>query len=241
MNQQIQSLQHPLVKHLVKLRKERAYRYENRSLIVEGIKPVLELAKTMQPKVLLSTKPHSNALIVSEEIMQKVSGMENPEGLLGEFPMPGFSSLQKLKYIVALDGINDPGNLGTILRTALAIGWEGAFITENSCDPFNDKAIRAARGATFRLPIRIGKWKELIEIAQQNQMPLYAADLEGKKPEEIGASKAKILVLGNEAHGPSPEILEHCEKVTIPMPGEMESLNVAVAGGILLYLLRTDR
>ena len=85
--------------------------------------------------------------------MKKISGMQTPEGLVVEIEMPKPAPLEGLKYLLALDGVSDPGNVGALLRTALALGWQGIFILDESCDPFNDKALRSARGATFRLPL----------------------------------------------------------------------------------------
>lgn len=239
----ITSLQNPLVKHLVKLRSNRDYRYAQRSFLVEGMKPIQEVASYIKKLVYVNSVDVSRLVdsekwLVTESVMKKVSGMTSSEGVLAEVEMPQVSSLKGLQYLIAFDGVNDPGNLGTLLRTALALGWQGAFILPNSCDPFNEKAVRAARGAHFRIPIKFGTFEELKQIAEQNKLEFLAADLEGLAPEKIHSKKGKVLVLGNEAHGASAEIRQFCTKVTIPMPGEMESLNVAIAGGILMYLLK---
>src|SRR6185295_12199026 len=98
----------------------------------------------------------------------------------------------------------------------------------HSCDPFNEKAIRAARGAHFRLPLAMGSYEDLKRIVKENNLDPLVADLEGSTPSELSKNKGKLLVLGNEANGASAEIQQFCSKVTIPMPGEMESLNVAI-------------
>lgn len=246
MLKQVTSLQHPLVKHLVKLRKNSDYRHEHHATLIEGVKFVSEICQTLQPKTLLACDESlipkklkaENVIIVSEDILKKISGLKAPEGVLAEIALPKMDSLQNKKYIIALDRINDPGNMGTLLRTALALGWEGAFILEDSCDPFNEKAIRAAKGATFRLPLAIGNWKLLHEVIKKNKLHPIAADLHGKKPSSEISKEGIVLVLSNEAHGLSNEAKEICEKVTIPMPGPMESLNVSVAGGILMHVLK---
>lgn len=242
-NETLTSLQNPLVKHVVKLRNEKEYRYEQKSVIVEGIKPVLEVAPFIKKVFYIESLSHlvsaiQNKWAVSPEVMAKMTGMQHPEGLLAEVVMPEFSSLADLKYIVALDNINDPGNMGTLLRTALALGWEGLYILENSCDPFNEKVLRAARGAHFRLPIAFGFASTLRQLIQNNGLKGYAADVKGCSPNQVDISSGVLLVLGNEAHGCSEEVLNFCSKVSIPMPGEMESLNVAVAGGILMYAIK---
>lgn len=248
MLREIKSLQHPLIKHLVKLRQNHDYRYEHQSVVVEGIKPVLELCKKEKPKILVSSHPDlipnglndEDIVLVNETVMQKISGMLSQEGLIAEFAMPKEDTLKGLKSILVLDGVSEPGNVGNLLRSALALGWEGIYFLDNCCDPYNDKALRAARGATFRLPIGMGSWKKLNQIIQDNQLTPYVADTTGIPPNEVKKTNGILLVLGNEAHGPSAEALSVCKKVTIPMTGEMESLNVSVAGGILMYLLNKN-
>jgi TrmH family RNA methyltransferase len=236
------SVQHSLVKHLVKLRTDSAYRKEKQTLLLEGLKPILELA----PHVIrvLYTSDYASHIAplpgekiqVSEAIIRKVSGMNSPEGIVAEIAMPPFVSLGKSKRVLALDGISDPGNMGTLLRTALAFGWEAVYFLPGGCDPFNEKVLRSARGAHFKLILATGEISELKQwVVAENVQPLVA-DIEGVSPEKIKIAPRCLLVLGNEAHGASPELREFCQHITIPMPGKMESLNAAVAGGILLYL-----
>ena len=241
----ISSLQHTLVKHLVKLRKNRSYRYENKTVVIEGKKLVSEVCQKQKARYTLAVDESlvpkkvqaEESYLVSHDILRKISGVQTPEGVLAEVPIPPKSSLEGFRYLVAFDGISDPGNLGTLLRTALALGWEGAFILDNSCDPFNDKAVRAAKGATFRLPIRQGSWEELRALIKNNGLQPVAADLNGKNFDAFSSKEGLLLVLGSEAQGLSEEARECCEKITIPMSGKMESLNVSVAGGILMYIL----
>jgi TrmH family RNA methyltransferase len=163
--------------------------------------------------------------------------MISPEGVIAEVRMPSFVLLDKAKQVLALDGISDPGNMGTLLRTALALGWDAVYFLPGSCDPFNEKTIRAARGAHFKLSLAKGNDEQLHEWVKRNKVQSVVADIKGQVPENVPAAQCRLLVLGNEAHGASAAIRQFCQPVTIPMPGEMESLNVAIAGGILLYLL----
>lgn len=240
----ITSLQHALVKHLVKLRLDHDYRYEQQMVVMEGIKPIQEITGPIKRLIYTESYPPpqikaDEEWVVTETLMKKISGMTSSEGVMAEVPMPPFASLMGLRYILALDGINDPGNLGTLLRTALALGWEGIYLLPTSCDPYNEKAIRAARGAQFKCPLRIGTVEQLKDLIKDNHLKPFVADLEGQAPEQISHSaEGLLLVLGNEAHGASVAIKQICSKVTIRMPGEMESLNVAIAGGILMYVLR---
>lgn len=246
MHKQITSLQNALVKHLVHLRQNSDYRHEHKSVVIEGIKMVQEIGPGCAIKNLLvsdpSLIPHAlnpiETYLVDEAVMKKISGVLKPEGIIAEVEMPKFSNLEKSSFIIALDNVSDPGNQGTILRTALAFGWDGVFLLGEGCDPFNEKSLRASRGATFKLPIATGSWKQLEALAARMQIKPLVANLEGISLDNMQKTEKCILVLGNEAHGPSAEVLAHCQKIAIPMPGHMESLNVAVAGGILMYVLR---
>lgn len=245
---EITSLQHPLVKHLVKLRQNNDYRYDHHALVIEGTKMIAEAESICTFKTILTSAPElvpkaikaDEIILTTTDIIQKISGLPSSEGILAEVSMPQPADLKNKKFIVALDRVNDPGNLGTILRTALALGWEGVFLLDESCDPYNEKALRASRGAVFRLPIAHGNWKDLQKIANENKLKAFVADIQGTPFNQISSSDGILLVLGNEASGPSKETLSSCTAITIPMPGKMESLNVSVAAGLLLYSLRQN-
>lgn len=245
----ITSLQHPAVKHLVKLRHNRDYREEHGSAIIEGIKMVTEVCQHIAPKSLFVLDPSlipsglkpGTVVTVSEEVLAKITATPSPEGIVAEVPIPAQASLQGKKRLIALDGVNDPGNMGTLLRTALALGFEGAFLFHDCCDPCNDKALRAAKGATFQLPMRNGTWEELKAFADREGLPLYAADLNGTPASETRFPQGLILVLGSEAHGLSLPTRVECQKITIPQRGAIDSLNVAVAGGILMYVIANEK
>lgn len=247
MYKQITSLQHPLIKHLVKLQSNRFYRSEQKSLVIEGIKVVRELCQRSPSLIktlfLLTSElipiqlPPSQITLVSEPVLRKISTLQEPEGIVAELSLPAPQSLDQLHPILALDRVSDPGNLGTLLRTALALGAKGVFLLDGCCDPFNDKAIRAARGATFYLPYRQGTIKELETFIKKNDLIPYIGDLSGIPLNQVTPFLKSLLILGNEAKGISPEVEKLAQKVTIPLVGEVESLNVAVAGGILMQRL----
>lgn len=239
----ITSQHHPFVKHLVKLRTDGAYRHEQALLVLEGLKPIQEVSPFIAQ--LLYTPAYASYASslpgekweITDALLHKISGMPSPEGIIAEVRMPPYVLLDKQRHVLALDGISDPGNLGTLLRTALALGWDAVYFLPGSCDPFNEKALRAARGAHFKLSLARGTAQMLCEWAEARKVQTLVADIEGSPPNMIPAASHRLLVLGNEAHGASEEIRRFCQTVAIPMLGEMESLNVAVAGGILLYLM----
>ncbi len=134
--------------------------------------------------------------------------------------------------LLYLDKIADPGNLGTIARTALALGVSGIALSPDSCDAFNPKAIRSSLGAVFSLPIEVKSYRWL----KQQKAQKILADLHGTSIFALPPlAKQKILIMGSEANGVSPEIKEFCQlTITIPLTGKMESLNLGIATGICL-------
>ena len=162
------------------------------------------------------------------------------------------------RRLLALDSVQDPGNVGTLLRTALALGWDAAFLLPGTCDPFNDKALRASRGGALRLPLAFGSWDDLEAAAGAGGMACWAADADpGGAGAGAGGTHARlgdagvvgggpggssseqgalVLVLGSEGQGLSERARRMCRPLAIPMgSGRMESLNVSVAGGILMF------
>ncbi|MDP1880447.1 MAG: RNA methyltransferase [Parachlamydiaceae bacterium] len=242
-HQLITSMQHPIVKHLVKLRLDPKHRKQSKTLLLEGVKPIQEVSQTIL-KVFYTPAYKDIALSLNVDsweittmVLNKISGLTTPEGLIAEVKIPLFTTLENATQVLVFDGISDPGNMGTLLRTALAFGWDTIFLLPNCCDLFNEKCLRSARGAHFKLNLTQGHSKQLEEWTKRHQIQGYVADISGISVEKIPSSKHQLLVMGNEAHGPSQEIFEFCTSMTIPMTHQMESLNVAVAGGILLYEL----
>lgn len=236
----IASLQHPLVKHWVRLQSDSRYRKSEKRVLLEGYNAICDVSKRIPIQRLIISKPYPEltaveTIVVSEAILKKISSVEESSGIIAEFDMPTMQPLTKCTHIIVSDAIQDPGNMGTLIRTALAFGWEGLFLLPKSIDPFNDKALRSAKGATFFLPIYSGSWDELKALCDTNKMQILVSSLEGKTS---STASSIALVLGNEGQGVLvPSHIDH-KKVQIPMRGNMESLNVAVAGGILMYLLQ---
>jgi len=241
---EILSLQHPLVKHLVRVRQNKSYRDEQETVLFTGINAIKELAQTHTFEKLLVQKGFElpfpitaqETYVVSEEILSKITALENPEEIAVELRQPKPRDLSACQRVLLLDQISDPGNLGTLLRTALGFGW-GVFIMEGSVDLFNDKALRASKGAIFSIPFDRGDEKQLKILLSHRPWTLFAADPEGKTlPTQIPGPL--MLAIGNEAHGLSSFIKKTFEKIAIQMKNRTESLNAAVAGGILLYLFQ---
>jgi len=241
----ITSLQHPIVKHWFLLRSERSYREDAQRLLLVGEKMIRELSEEI-PILALATVnptdeiPAKEKYLITDSILKKITGLEHPDGFAAEVLLPPPQNLLSKKFLVIFDQISDPGNLGTLLRTALALNWEGAILTTpGTVDLFNDKALRAGKGAPFRLPYARLPVEEVSRWIQEKQVAAITADTEGSPLDQILAPKPPIaLILSNEAQGPGLWTEKIAQKVTIPMNRSVESLNVAASGAILLYAMR---
>jgi len=225
---------------LALLREEKKKRHEMGLCLIEGKKTILEVAAKRPLVHLLTTEEHPHVQAkevyhVSEEVIHKISGTVSPDGWVATTALPKASSLDHCRWILALDKIQDPGNLGTLIRTALAFGFEGLFMISGGVDLFNEKVLRATKGASLFIPYREGKAEELLEFQRKHSLPLFSGDLKGGVPEQVPAA---ILLLGNEGQGVSPIFKEQATALTIPISSEMESLNVAVAGSLLMAKLK---
>lgn len=238
--QKILSLQHPFVKHWKKLREDKKYRQEQKSIIIFGSKMVVEFAIHHPIKRLLLSQNYSLSIpatelyTLSEELFKKISGMKNPEPVAAEIDMPAPINLINKKYILALDRIRDPGNLGTLIRSAWALGVEGVLFLPGCVDLFNDKALRSAKGASLHMPFQYIQESDLLAYKRAN-FTIYIADIEGSDFQKITYVTPYILLLGNEGEGLSKNLAVIGKKVTIPMQNSTNSLNVGVAGSIILY------
>jgi RNA methyltransferase, TrmH family len=239
----IQSLQHPLVKKALSLRLKRQFREKEQRVLISGKKLINDLSSVWPIEILFyrETKPELSAfenVHVSPAVLKKMTGLEEPDGLAAIVRLPEEKSLYDQNHILILDQISDPGNLGTLWRSALALGWEGIWLLPGCVDPFNDKALRAAQGSTFSLPFEHILKEKIIEWAQKKKASLYTADLHGMPLHQCIFSKPRALILGNEGQGPGPWTQSISSRITIPILPAVESLNVASAGAILLYAMR---
>lgn len=244
-SKEILSLQHPLVKLAVRLRQEKKEREKEGLVLISGKKMIMDLSSFYPIHTLFFTKTPPNTLRAEKvfrippDLLKKISGMEEKDGLAALVPLPKPQSLADKRHLLILDRVSDPGNLGTLWRTALALGWDGVWLTPGTVDPYNDKALRAAKGATFRLPFDRINPDELARWIKRSGASLFTADLEGESlPDCLPTQSPLALLLGNEGQGPGSWASSLCRKVTIPMQNRVESLNVASAGAILLYEMR---
>lgn len=181
---------------------------------------------------------------VDEADLAELSGTEHPQGVLCVCTEPGvdLARLQERapSTLLLLDGLQDPGNVGTLIRAAWAFGVDAVIALEGSVDPWNPKAVRAAAGASFHTQIARAHWAEVRPWLEEQGIEILAADVGGDDVRSFQGGGAWALAVGNEGAGVRPDIAAAAtESLAIPMPGGAESLNAGVAGSILLYSLLT--
>lgn len=252
----ITSKDNEFVKHVKKL-KEKKYREEYGEFIVEGIKmlqeAISEQAKIKQivvcedcknsgsiPKELLYEIAKYDCVYVNEKAFTQMTDVSNPQGILAIIDKSGNKEAEidfKADLILVLDNIQDPGNMGTILRTADSINLKQILVSKGSSDVYNPKVVRSTMGAIFRVKvIECENLVKTIKELKKHKINVLATDLKTDKSIYDVDYKKSAVVIGNEANGVSSEILEVADqRIKIPMLGKTESLNAAVATSIILY------
>lgn len=244
--EEITSRANPLITHIRKLGKDRKYRRASGEFLCEGPKMLAEAARWgaavrtvlfTRADVLPAGLPAEARLVkVPESLLNSVSLTETPQGVLFLCGMPSPAE-SGLRGCLVLDGVQDPGNVGTLWRTADAMDAGGLWLLPGCADPWNPKTLRATMGACFRFPVREGSLSELCDALARDDIPLYATALRDDT-EDIRAVSLReaAVVIGSEGHGVSEETLRRCDKtLKIPMAARCESLNAAAAGTVALW------
>jgi TrmH family RNA methyltransferase len=177
---------------------------------------------------------------VSPQIMSAIADTETPQGILGIFPIEELAPPDNLDFVLIVDVLRDPGNLGTIFRTAAAAGVQAVILTPGSADAYSPKVVRAGMGAHFHLPILSLDWtdtRDLCRVLCEPPLTIILADPAAEQAYwQVDLRRPLALVIGGEAEGASPEAQQIADcQITIPMPGKSESLNAAVAASIILF------
>ena len=253
--QTITSKDNELIKHIRKL-KDKKYRDESNEYVVEGVKLVEEAVKEnakikqiivcedttrtyeIQTHIMLEIAKYE-CISVSDKIFNIITQVTNPQGIMAIIEKNAQNA--KIDYtqdiIVVLDDVQDPGNLGTILRTVDSIGLNQIIVSKGTADAFNSKVVRSTMGAIFRIKIiEVENLAQAIKEMRKHHFKLMVTSLQTKNSiYDIDFNK-KIIVIGNEANGVSKEIQDMAdEKAKIPMLGRTESLNASVAAGVVMY------
>lgn len=243
----IQSKDNKTIKHIISLQ-QRKYRQKFGEYTVEGIRAVTDIGKKDFLRSILIRESKrseleplvqkgftvSSVYVVQDPIFDKIEHSVNGQGILG-IAKKCVNDLHSLivedGLYVALDGVQDPGNLGTIIRTAVAAGAKGIFLLKGTVDPYNEKCVRSTMSALCNIPIfEDVTLSEFYDFIKDNTIKTYVTSLENAKPyHTISYPKRTMIILGNEGNGVSREIIEMCDQaITIPMYGDIESLNVSM-------------
>lgn len=250
----ITSKANPLLTRVRKLNSRRSFRRSERAFAGEGPKLLAEAlrwgagleAVICSPGVPLpQLAPNVRVVEVADSLLSSIADTESPQGVVficKTKPLAMPERIVKGRYLL-LDGVQDPGNVGTIWRTADAFGADGLVLCNGCADPWNPKTVRATMGAVFRLPAYEGTLEEAAERLAQAGIPLYAAALREDTADvrKVPLKKAAVII-GSEGRGVSDKALELCQKtVKIPMRSRCESLNAAVAASVVLWeMARND-
>lgn len=255
----ITSAQNPKVKWVDALQTQAKVRKETGAFVIEGVRLAEEaLAAGWEARLVLFSQELSDrgqtALDgfraagvqveqVSEQVMRSVSQTETPQGILVVLSKPKPSLPEKTDFALILDGVRDPGNLGTMLRTAASAGVQAVLIPPGSVDAYAPKVVRSGMGAHFRLPPVAWEWPAIEAWVIRNGLTVLLAD--AQRGEAYFQHDYRVplgLVVGGEAFGIGQEAVRLAHKrVHIPMPGGGESLNVAMAAAILLFEVARQR
>ena len=201
-----------------------------------------KLTKTLEGKKLLtSLSADFQGFEVSENVLAKISETENPQGIIATIVIPSQKSLldfTDFKLGLIIDGLQDPGNVGAIIRTAWASGCDGLIFTPGTADPYQGKVVRASMGGIFYQPVCLDQTPQAIfEWSGRMGIRIIAGDPKARRfCFQSDLSGASLILIGNEGRGLNPEWGHYpITKVLIPQPGGAESLNASVSAGILLY------
>jgi len=260
----VSSPRNPLIKEFKKLSQNRLYRQKVNKIALEGPNLVREALKAgLVPEVIFYTRDYYESsseewlsempvavmqVILSNSLFKSIAETETPQAVAAILPFKSEKDYQVFEepsqFILILDRLQDPGNMGTIIRTAAAAGVDRVFFTLGSVDPYCPKVLRSTAGAIFSLPLEFvsepgkmvidlkKKGVQIVAASAHSNLQYWSADLKGPV----------ALIIGNEAGGVSPELKKAADiKVSIPLAGSVDSLNAAVATGVILFEIVRQR
>ncbi len=260
----IESMANAQMKKIQKLKKSARFRRQESCFLVEGFKMVEEALRYQKASVVylseeitsqwkqrmrgLNNVERVTVEVVSASVFRQISDTENPQGIMALVDMPTYVREELLEKpetsLICLEDIQDPGNLGTILRTAEGAGMTAVVMTKGCVDLFNPKVVRSTMGAMFRVPFYIvDSMTEEVKQLRSQGFTIYSSQLDGSCNFTECQYQGNIgILIGNEANGIRPETSEVADKkIHIPMEGEVESLNAAVSAALLMYEVHRKR
>lgn len=248
----ITSIANPHVKRIRSLVRSRKERHRERMFVVEGVRLVAEalrytqaaailyvpeqLETTERGRELLSELENQAAATPTiESVLAELSDVETPQGVIAVLHQPQ-PALTTLTLALVLDGVQDPGNVGTLLRSAEAAGADLVICLCGTADVWSPKVVRAGMGAHFRLPLLVDvQWNDVATHVAPLTTIYAATQTAPQTYDQVDWRQAVALVVGNEANGVSTDTLACAQQITIPMQGAVESLNAAIAGSVMLF------
>lgn len=258
----ISSTSNSQIKNLIQLQKKSKARNEQGAFVIEGIKMFEEsrdggyLIKAYVSESFYQEKMNEEPRyfegfsyeIVLDSVLKEAADTLTPQGIMAIVKKPEYNFERMISDInanlVLLEDLRDPGNLGTIVRTAEGAGVTGIILSKTSVDMYNPKVIRSTMGAIYRMPfIYVDDFTEAINQIKKHSVKIYAAHLSATKNyDEVDFIDKTAILIGNEANGLSDEISNLADKyIKIPMEGNVESLNAAIAAAILMYEVYRQR
>lgn len=255
----ITSTSNPQIKKLLQLQKKSKARNEEKVFLAEGLRMFSEVPEERVQKVYISESLYNkkkqdlnldrfSVEVLSDTVFQYVSDTKTPQGILcivkqKEYDMKELLNIKNPHFMV-LDNLQDPGNLGTIVRTAEGAGVDAVFLSKESVDIYNPKTIRSTMGSIYRMPvIYIEDLLELLQSFKARGIKSYAAHLNGKNTyDKEDYQTGTAILIGNEGNGLRDEVSNSADIwVRIPMQGQVESLNAAIAASILMFEVYRQR
>ena len=248
----ITSARNPKVQRIRGLQRLAKRRAEAGAFVVEGVRLAEEALRSSWPlRLALYTAEladrheglvralHARGVAeqVSAAVMQAASDTQTPQGILLEVELRTLPLPKALTFVLILDGVADPGNLGTLLRSAAAADCDAVLLAPGCADPYSPKVVRSGMGAHFHQPLLTESWTEIGKLVRQHQLQVFLAEAwQGEPYDKQDLTRPLALILGGEARGAGDEAAKLAPKLLqVPMPGRVESLNVAAAGSILLF------
>lgn len=238
------SKNNPLIKETAALKEKKA-RKESGMFLVEGRKMAVECAKSdfEIDRVFLSPNyegelpfEEDKLVYVSDDVLRFLSDEKSPQGIVCRVKIPLRTLVAPLDKCLFLDGVSDPGNVGTIIRTANAAGYSEVYLTEECADAYSPKSVRASMSGVFFTKLYRAKREEILSVLEG--VPVVVADMDGANVFTFDPPKKYALAIGNEANGISEETFAMAtHTVKIPMQATQESLNAAISAGIIMYVL----
>lgn len=252
----ITTIQNKQIKQIMKLKKNARERRKQQLFLVEGIRMFTEIPEQYLYKVYASEdfyKEHQAVFegmeveLVSDQVMKEISDTMTPQGVLALVRMLEYSLEDLLQQenplLLVLENLQDPGNLGTILRTGEGAGINGIIMSRETVDIYNPKVTRSTMGSIFRVPfVYVDDLFEVIKMMKDRNITTYAAHLNGTDYTRESYTSGTAFLIGNEGNGLTDELTDNAQKkIKIPMCGRVESLNAAMASGLLVYEARRQR